>query len=329
MLVLFRRNDVTGFAILVFVTFILRLPYFITPPSIAELGTFYTSSFGPLNWLKDLYQFAPRIYIFLSAIFWLGFSIYFKQVLVNQRLLHHRDFVASVALILSISALPPFMILSVAAISALAIFVALGMILGTQYNRAARSRYFGIGSAIGLAVILYWPSIIVLLAAIIVLLSIRVFVWQELIALLLGFLLPLYLVLTLYYIFTGHFFHTEELALRFSLPVAIDYPMASLVFIIFVILITFYGIYRSRSHIGENRILIVKKWNGVVLFLLAGLITGLSASHFPAHVFVLALVPFSIILSSALTNNHKKYNTFTFYFVLIVVLALQWVLRLV
>lgn len=329
MLLLFKRNDVLGFAILVFVAFVLRMAYFVNPPAISELGDFYTNTFGKFNWLQDMYVAAPRLYIFLSAIFWIGVSVYFKQALVNLRLVPHRDFVPAIALVLVTSALPPFMILSVAGLAAVSIFVALTLVLGTPYNKTSRSRYFTIGAFLGIAIILYWPCIFLFIAALFILLSIRLFVLQEVVALILGTVFPVYLVWALYYIFSGHVFNPSNLAISFTLPVAIQYKSAAQVFIFFVILMAFYGIYISRNNISGNKIQLIKKWNGVLMFFILSLMAGISTKIFPLTAFVIALVPFSIILSSALTNNHKKYNTFTFYFVLVVVLSLQWVLRFV
>lgn len=330
MLVLFRRNDIIGFAILIFVALVLRLPYFITPPELAELGSFYTTTFGHFVWLRDFYSFSPSLYIFLSTVFWIAVSIYFKQVLVNQHLVQHRDFVASIALILAVSALPPFMILSVTAMAACSLFVALSLIMGTQYNKPARARYFGIGCFIGLSIVLYWPSVFVFFAALFMLLSIRIFVWQEILAMVLGALMPVYLVLSLYFIFSGQWYHTGLLAIALELPVALNYKLASVVLAALFVVMTFYGLYVSRNNnTSGNKILLIKKWNGILFFLLAGLLTALCTPLFPSHSFVFALLPFSIILSSALTNNHKKYNTFTFYLVLIAVLALQWIIRFV
>ncbi len=329
MLLLFKRNDIPGFAILVFVAFVLRIAYFINPPTLEELGNFYTNSFGVFRWMKNSYLAAPRTYILFSTIFWLGFSIYFKQMLVKLRLVQHRDFVASIVLMLTTAALPPFIIVSVASCAALSLFIALSMILGTPYNQPSRSRYFMIGAFIGIAIILYWPCFLAFIAALIILLSVRIFVLQEIVALILGTLFPLYLVWALHYILIGHFFDWDHLAISYNLPVSIQFRTASQVFIFVVILLSFYGIYISRNNVSGNRIQLIKKWNGVLLFFVISIIIGLSTKVFPVNTFVIALIPFSIILSSALTNNLKKYNTFTFYFVLIVVLSLQWVLRFI
>jgi hypothetical protein len=328
-LLLFKRNDILGFAILVFVAFLLQLSYFVNPPELAELGNFYTNTFGTFNWLRDLYVSAPRFYLFLSTLFWLGVSIYFKQVIVNLRLVEHRDFVPSIALLLVVSSLPTFMIFSVASLAAVFIFVGLGIILGTPYNKTARSRYLIIGLFFGVAFILYWPFIWVFLAAIIVLLSMRLFVLQEIIALILGMMLPIYLVWTLHFVFTGHMFTLASLALPYSLPVSIQYRVATLVLTAFIIIFSFYGIYISRNTGLGNRVQHIKKWNGVLLFFIISLFAGLGSQIFPSNSFILPLISFSIILCSALLNNLKKYNTFTLYLVLIVVLSLQWVLRFI
>ena len=329
MLLLFKRNDILGFGILVIVAFLLQLSYFVNPPALTELGNFYSNSFGKFNWLRDFYLAAPRFYIFISTLFWIGFSIYFKQVLANLHLAAHRDFIPSVALLLVVSSLPVFLVMSVASWAAFALFVALSMMLGTPYNKTARSRYFIIGSLVGLAMVLYWPYAWIFLAVIIILLSMRIFVLQELVALILGFLFPVYLIWALHYIFTGHVFTYSSIGLHFTLPVSIQYIIATQVFILMLILVSFYGIYISRNGVLGKKVQHIKKWNGVLIFFMASVLVGLGSKIFPSNAFILPAITFSIILCSALINNHKKYNTFTLYIVLITVLSLQWVLRFI
>lgn len=329
MLLLFKRNDIVGLFILIFVAFILRLGFFVNPPAVAELGDFYTNTFGRYNWLRDLYVAAPRFYIFLSTFFWLAFSILLKYIVVNEKLVKYRDYVPAIAFFVITSALPPFIIFSVAGLSASLLFVAFSIAIGTAYNKPARSRYFIVGFFVGLATALYWPAGLAFFAMLFILLSIRMFVAQEMLSLFLGTMFPLYLVLTIHYIFTGHFFDIQQIVLDFNLPIAVAYKVGTLIFSLIVILLTFYGLYISRNKIVENKIQIIKKWSGVVLYLILSLIIGITAPSFPGNSFIFVLIPFSIILSSALVNNLKKYNTFTFYFVLIAVLALQWVLRFI
>ncbi len=329
MLLLFKRNDIIGFVILAFVAFLLQISYLFNPPTLSELGNFYTNSFGTFNWLRDFYAAAPRLYILVSTIFWFGFSIYFKKVLISLHLVAHRDFVPSIAVLIVVSSLPIFFVMSVASWAAVILFVALGMMLGTPYNKTARSRYFFIGSLVGLAATLYWPYVWIFLAVLIVLLSMRIFVLQEIIALCIGLFFPAYLIWALHYVFTGIVFTWSSLALDFSLPVAIQYMLASQVFLVFIIILSFYGIYVSRKGKSGNMVQYIKKWNGVLLFFLASILLGLGAAIFPSNAFILPLLSFSIILCSTLINNHKKYNTFTFYLVFIVVLSLQWVLRFI
>ncbi len=329
MLVLFKRNDILGFGVLVFVAFVLRLNYFIYPPAIAELGDFYTNTFGRFNWLSNFYTASPRFYIFGSTIFWLAFSVFFKEILVNEKLVSQRNFIGAIAFFVITSALPPFIIFSVAALAACCLFIAFSIVLGTPYNKPARSRYFVVGFFVGLATALYWPAFIAFLALLFILLSIRIFVAQELLALVFGMLFPVYLIVALHYVFSGNLLSFGTLALPLSLPVALQYKVGMVVFAGLLIFLTFYGLYISRNKIVDNKIQIIKKWNGVVLFLIASLLIGLSASIFPSNTLIFFLIPFSIILSSALVNNNTKYNTFTFYFVLISVLALQWVLRFI
>ena len=120
----------------------MRLSFFVNPPDIAELGDFYTNTFGRYNWLRSFYEFSPRLYIFCSTLYWLGFAILFKYLIVNEKLLKYRDYTPAIAFFIVTAALPPFVIFSVAGVAASLLFVALGISLGTVYNTPARSRYF-------------------------------------------------------------------------------------------------------------------------------------------------------------------------------------------
>jgi hypothetical protein len=293
------------------------------------LGNFYMSSFGSFDWMKTWYSDYPRLYIFFSFLCWLGMSIYGKQVIVNLKLVPHRNFVPSIAILLSVFSMPMFFVLSVSGLAAISMFIALGLTLATPYNKTARSRYFLIGSCIGIGSILYFPYCGMFLAAFIILLSMRLFIWQEVLALCFGALFPIYLVFMLHYIFIGEVFALSELALSFSLPSVIHMKPASILLLVTALAIVVYGILISRKGISGNKVQLIKKWNGLLVFFVFSIIVGLLTAIFPSYALILPTLCFSIILSSALINNYQKYNTFTFYLILLVMLSLQWVVRFI
>lgn len=49
------------------------------------------------------------------------------------------------------------------------------------------------------------------------------------------------------------------------------------------------------------------------------------STQFPSSYFILALTPFSILLSQSFQNRKEKWNIFTFFFLMISVLSMQWV----
>lgn len=327
MLLLFKRNDIIGFLVLAVVAFLLRLVFFVNPPQIAALGEFEVTTFGHFAWLRNWYLNSSFTFLVLSTIVWLLFSIYFKQSVADEKFLSRRDFMPAFALILITASLPQFIILSAPLFSAFFVYLSFSFAIGTPYNKAAHSRYFNIGFFMGVAIVFYWPAIIAIPAILIILLGMRLFVLQEILAYFFGILLPLYLIFSLYYVFVGKTISYADLALKLHLPVSWTHVSATILLIALLILVTFYGLYISRNNMADNKIQLIKRWNSLVIYLVVSILIGFTTTTFPGNAFVFVLIPFSIILSSALTNNLSKYNTFTFYLVLIAVLSVQWVLR--
>ncbi len=327
MLLLFKRNDFPAFFILVFFTFLVRLVYFIEVPSVEDLGLFYQSSFYNWDWLLAFYKWSPRFYLLLSTLFWLIFATYFKYVIVSEKLIGKKSFIPAMAFILFASVLPSFVIFSVQALSALLLFIAFAQSIRTQYNLKSASHYFIIGLLVGLAALLYWPSTLFILAIFWFLLSMRIFVLQEYVSLLLGFVLPLYLFVSLYYVLVGEFFWGKLLSLTLMFPIQLINNWSVMLLSVLSIFILLYGLFLARRGITDNKLLVTKKWNAVTVYFIFGSIIGAVSIVFPSVSWIFSIIPFSIILSSALSNNLKKYNTFTFYLVMLSVLGIQWLIR--
>jgi len=328
-LVLFQRNDLSSFLILVFFVFALRLPYFLLPIDVSVLGDFYTSGVFSFHFLKDWYIAAPKIYLFLSTVVWILFAVYIKSVVVKERLLSRKDFVSAMAFVLLTSALPQFVIISVHSIAVFLVFIAFSRIISTQYNRSARAHYFFIGFILGLAFCVHWSNALFLLSSLWILLRLRIFVVQEYAALLIGFLLPIYLLTGLQYVIDGQFKFFSLFNMNIVLPTSITHPWAVAVLMLLCLILGAAGILLYRNNKSENKLQLTKKWNALLVYLFFAVLVGCFSRTFPESNWVHALLPLSIILSSAYTNNRKKYNTFTFYLSILAVLSIQWVLRLV
>ena len=87
-----------------------------------------------------------------------------------------------------------------------------------------------------------------------------------------------------------------------------------------------YGLFLVNQAGIKNAISVRKKWNGVVLYLFFACLIGVFSKVFPGVPWILTIAPISIILSQTFLNNKEKYNTFTFYFLIMVVILVQWVL---
>jgi len=328
-LLLFQRNDITGFFLLVFFAFALRFPYFFLHVPIEDLGLFYSGGMFPFDFLKNWYASYPLLYMFVSTVIWIFFAIYIKSIVLQEKLLQGKDFVAGMSVLLISSALPQLSIFSTHMLSAMLIFWAFARIISTQYNLKAQAHYFYIGFILGFAVIVHWTAIIFFPAAIWILLRIRLFVVRELAALVAGFVLPLYLMVGLQYVVSGKIEILTLFQAKVILPAAIQSAPAVLTLGLLIVLGSLVGISLYPRNKLENRMSLNRKWNAIILYAVFGLILSTQSLTWPGVPLVYFLAPFGIILGSAFSNNKRKYNTFTFYLAVLTVLSIQWVIRLV
>ena len=142
----------------------------------------------------------------------------------------------------------------------------------------------------------------------------------------LGVLTPVYLSLALIYL-SGHWYDLHTIVfLNLTPPIK---TMALIPLVMLTVVSTsmlVYGLYLVNQAGIKNAISVRKKWNGVVLYLFFACVIGIFSNVFPGVPWILTMAPISIILSQTFLNNKEKYNTFTFYFLIIVVILVQWVL---
>lgn len=327
MLIIFKRNDLLTVNVLIVFTILMRMAYFYHLPSAEELGFFYKSNFFIWYGLKNFYIQQPNFFWILSTLFWLLVALYFKYEMIKHKLVAQKNFIPAMSFLLIGSAVPQYAIFSLQAISALFVFISIMHLLSQAQSKNAIGALFFSGMFLGCGIFLYWHNIIFLIPATLILINTRLTSSKEFVALLLGCALPFYLFFTLHYVIGNYKIYNPFLIFPLQLPKLLYHIYVPILLTTIGVVVVFYGIFLAKTQRSYALIQFTKNWNSVLQYFLFSLLAVVFTSIFPNAAWTLMLFPFSIILSSSFINNTKKYNTFTFYLILLSVLALQWVIR--
>ena len=184
---------------------------------------------------------------------------------------------------------------------------------------------FNVGLMLSIAVMFYFPVILFLPLFMLFFWIFRPFALQENVACILGFLTPVYLMLAVFYLQGRLPKAFASLNNHIQYPSKILQPIPVFIFIGICILLMLISVFVSNQNAFKNAILTRKKWRIVNVYLFFALIIALLSTQFPSSYFILALTPFSILLSQSFQNRKEKWNIFTFFFLMISVLSMQWV----
>lgn len=298
------------------------------PPKISTIEGFQQGFLFQWKGLVDFYNASPSLYIGLSTIPFIAFAVYFNFIINREKIFTRKSFIPGFAFMLYSSFLPSLTIFSTVFVANAFLFLAFANILGTYNTMAPQKTFFNAGLFLGLATLFYFPSVILFILFIILILIVRPFKLQEIIAYLVGTLTPFYFVGTILFLlgkwktYTSHLFYRIHLPLKtISTPIFIALSVMSILMLV-------YGLFLVNQSQGRNTTGVRKKWNCIGFYFVFASIAGLFSVVFPSMTWLIAVTPFSIVLSQSLQNHKEKFNIFTFYFLLIMLFAIQWLMQL-
>jgi len=320
----FKQNTVSTAIALVFVTFIMKNNAILHPPTLKDLGDFHKGVFFQWDWMYAWYKSSPNVYVFMSSCVILGVALYINYVINREKMFQRKSYLTALMFVLMTSMLPSLNVLSFAAIANIFIFMAVAKALTLQNATSSRKAVFDIGLWVSMAVLFYFPAILFLLALFIFILVFRPIILQEIMAYLLGLLTPIYFSLALLFLSGKWPVYAKNLYLHINLPLQLVTLPVFILMTVSSISLLIYGIYIGNNLSAKNPIAVKKKWGAIHVYIVFGLIAGCFSSIFPSTPWIIAITPFSILLCNTFHNNIEKYNIFTFYFLLAVLITVQW-----
>jgi len=325
LLQVFKRNNISAYVALLLIAVLCKLKYVLHPELVRADNAAFEALFFNMNRLKMFFHLHPTLYVLISLLLQFAFAVYLNAVVNRQKLYPHKNYFTALSFILITSFLPVFNFLSVAFIANLFVLISFSSVLGLSNTALPRKACFNIGLLLAIAVFFYFPAILFVLLFILFIWLLRPFVLQELLAYLLGFATPFYFALALLYLNGNLKPALSQLQLHLRLPLRHSQTLPLAVFAIVGILYLLYSLSVSYKSSFKNAMIVKKKWRFITAYLFFGLVAGSFSGIFPQTYFILALTPFSILLSQSFHNRNEKLNIFTLFFLIISALSVQWI----
>lgn len=324
MIQVFKRKDISPVFFLVFIYLGVRLFAFthVTPPSLLdnfELGLVFKWS-----WLSNLHVNWPILSNIIYFIVHVSFSFYLNYVINRERFFAKKSFLPALAYLLLSSWFPTTGVLSLAFVSNVCLFIAFSLVLQLYNLSKARGTCFSIGLWVGLACLAYFPAVLFVLLFVMLIFLLRPFVIQEILAYFIGLICVIYFAGAWFFL-TGNLTKSlNQVYFHFALPLNLQSPMATLISSVVSISLFLYGAFLINQTGEQNSMAVRKKWNALFFYSLFALFVGLFSPIFPSYTWIVTITPFSILLSQAFQHKQEKFNNFTFFIFIIILLFTQW-----
>ncbi len=299
---------------------------FLLHPTLSNIDTgSFDALFFKLAGLKSFQAANPLSFVWASILLQFVFAIVLNTAMINQRLFPQKNILIGLAYILITSFFAEFNFISSAFIANFFLLMAFVNILKLSGTSKPRQLCFNTGMLMGLASFFYFPAILLFVVFLFFIWLLRPFVLQEAITYLLGFIICYY-VATAYLFLTDQLFQGRwQLNFHVSLPAPVGSTVHLIIFGIVSLLLLTRSAMVSSNNVRKEPMIVRKKWRLVYAYLFFATLISLFSSKFPSAFLVVALTPFSILLSQSFNQNKEKWNIFTFFFILISILGIHWI----
>jgi hypothetical protein len=296
---LFKDRSAVSVFWLIIVCFGLHTQTLINPPQVV-----ISPNDGFLFYLLRPLQHAEAYLVsllYIVFIFLLALQLNF--VLSVLRMYPRQSYTAALAFLLFSALLPAFNVIS-AALVACNFFI--WILYGASKLYAApnaKSSIYNFGLLNGLCVLLYYPSVPLILIAVIALAIIRPFRLNEWFVLFFGIITPAYFLIT-YFFLTGqlNLVRLQQVFNLIRLPVP---PVLTIITWLVAALVALWGIFSVQNSLANVLIQVRKSWS---VFLLAFIfflpMVFLATGAYP-FALLMAIVPASAYAGFALANNRN------------------------
>lgn len=325
MVFIFKNNSIGSIIFLILLCFAVHAHLFMHP-----LVFIVTEDSGLISLLFKHFLHNP-IYTIAAPFVYLAFiliqSIRLNVLLNDLRMYNSSTFTVAMSYVLLSAILPQWAFLSVAVV-ANSLVIWIFIYLSKLYNSPQpKTTLFNTGLLVGLAFLSYHPTIILIAVALFALAVVRPFVLSEWFVLLLGILMPVYLILSFLYL-TDRMYLSLELIprLRFNMPFN-HTDIWLWVKLIGILLMLLIGLQYWSTQSGRMVIQIRKNWGVMVVMILLTLPIPFVFKNGGLDSAVLWIVPLSAFLGNAYSYPKKALlPNILFFFSVALIIHTNWLM---
>ncbi len=314
-----------AFGAVILLAFSLNFHTLIHTPNPASVINFKESSLGTWQWLYTFYNTHTFIFLGLSLVVHILLAIYINAIINREQFYKHKNTLPALCYVLYLGLFPDSFLFSIPLLSASILFISFILLMNLSKMQYPRRTILNIGIAIGISILIYFPSLFFIIAFLLTILILRAIVLEEIIALLIGMCIPVLFFIGLQYSFGS----TERSCFAWKSLIILPTKglQKSSVIEISILLISLLYAYMLVQKPANYPIQLKKKWTALSIYAFVAVLVGLLSTYVFANTWIIALIPFSIILSMCFFHKQEIYNNFTFYLLLLLILIKQWVFK--
>ena len=301
MLKLFERNTVIQAILILMVTGLLWAKAFAHPlPMVA------TGHYSPLYDLLCQLSLSPFLSTLLALMLVVGGGVCLNLTLANANLVSQNSLLPTLLFIVAMSANDPSLSPSLLAVLIGIVIVGRLMLHGTLLTVSA-NKIFATAALIGIASMLYLPSLMLIIAYLLIAINYRLYGWRDWMMLFLGLLAP-YLLLWSIQLFTGNLLDSFALMgdnLVHVNPTVGNFSTLQAIADIFLLTAFVVSLFVVWSRMGEKTVVWKKNATTVMLLTVAAVAMLTFSQLFPIDLKFFA-IPFTFCLSHRLTLPRKR-----------------------
>lgn len=277
-----------------------------------------------LHGLSYIFGKSAFAYTLFSVLLLFVQALIINRLAIRHRLFMHQHYLPAFCFIVLSSLNPALSVFGAPLICNFLLLGVMHLLLASRNHQNANKQIFNLGFLIMPAALLEFPAVVFVLYAFVALLIIRPFSFREWMVMLLGLVMPLYILVVI-------LFCTDKLQLLHLWPelgVSLPRQLKPAEYYLGVagglIVWLCICVYNMQSQLPKAPIFIRRSWIVVTLLLFFSLIAACFTAPSVQGGWMICLPALSLILAQAFSHErNKKVNRISFYFVLALVIFAQ------
>ncbi len=252
-------------------------------------------------------------------------ALYLNSITMRHKLFPKHTYIAAFVYLLLTSVYPRFNYFSETMLLNWILLGAMDIMFGFSKTTQPRKLIYNAAMLFSLAAIFQFTALGFLLLLLVGMVLFRPFNTGEWSVALLGYITPLYFLVSILFLVDKLYLFTQWPAIGISVEPLSSSPLYFIITLsgIFVLLAT--GIMAMRKNVPMNNIYIRRDWIGISFYLIISVMVAFATDHLITSAWLIALPALSIIVTHALAfEKNKRFSNFIFYFSLIFLVFCLW-----